>query len=81
MGSSRDVEKLIKQVRRRIDRLVEMYAESYIEKEGFQREVEVARKRLSVLEAELTGAQRPSGTDSESVTCVSRVPRVPFFRK
>jgi site-specific DNA recombinase len=48
----RDLEKVIKQVQRRIDRLVEMYAEGYLEKAGFQREVEFARQRLSVPEAE-----------------------------
>ena len=50
--SSRSLDKVIGQVRRRIARLVEMYADGYIEKENFQRDIHISRKRMSELESE-----------------------------
>ena len=50
--SSRSLDKVIGQVRRRIARLVEMYADGYIEKEKFQRDMDISRKRMSELESE-----------------------------
>ncbi len=50
--SSRSLDKLIGQVRRRLARLVEMYADGYIEKEKFQRDMDISRTRMSELESE-----------------------------
>src|SRR5207244_7745801 len=45
--SSRSLDKLIGQVKRRIARLVEMYADGYIEKARLQSEMDLSRKRLT----------------------------------
>jgi site-specific DNA recombinase len=50
--TSRSLDKLISQIKRRIARLVEMYADGYIEKPEFQRDIDISQKRLSDLEAE-----------------------------
>ena len=50
--SSRSLDKLIGQVKRRLARLVEMYADGYIEKARFQSEMDLSRKRLTELESE-----------------------------
>jgi site-specific DNA recombinase len=50
--SSRSLEKLIGQVQRRLARLVDMYADGYIEKDQFQRDMDISRKRMSELESE-----------------------------
>ncbi len=50
--SSRSLEELIGQVRRRMARLVEMYADGYIEHDKFQRDMDISRNRMSELESE-----------------------------
>jgi site-specific DNA recombinase len=50
--SGRSLDKLIGQVKRRIARLVEMYADGYMERDRFQSEMELSRKRLTELESE-----------------------------
>jgi site-specific DNA recombinase len=50
--TSQGLDKLIGQAKRRIARLVEMYAEGYIEKDQFQRDIDIARCRVSDLESE-----------------------------
>ena len=65
--SSRSLDKLIGQVRRRLARLVEMYADGYIEKEKFQRDMDISRTRMSELELERR-ADGPGGTATGGVT-------------
>jgi site-specific DNA recombinase len=55
--SSRSLEKLIGQVQRRMGRLVDMYADGYIEKDQFQRDMDISRKRMSELESERRAMQ------------------------
>ncbi len=50
--TSRSLDKLIGQVKQRITRLIDMYADGYVEKDKFQRETEFSRKRLTELESE-----------------------------
>jgi site-specific DNA recombinase len=44
--------KLIRQVKQRLSRLIEMYADGHIDKPEFQNQMEVSKQRLSELEAE-----------------------------
>jgi site-specific DNA recombinase len=53
--TSQSLAKQINQVKRRLARLVEMYAEGYLEKADFQKNMEGAQKRLSELESEQRG--------------------------
>jgi site-specific DNA recombinase len=55
---SRSLDKLIGQVKRRIARLVEMYADGYIEKDRFQGDMGISQKRLTELESERAGLQQ-----------------------
>jgi len=50
--TGRSLDKLIGQVQRRMARLVEMYAEGYIEKAKFQGDMDISRCRLSELESQ-----------------------------
>jgi len=50
--TSQGLDKLIAQAKRRIARLVEMYAQGYMEKDQFQRDMDVSRSRLSDWETE-----------------------------
>jgi site-specific DNA recombinase len=50
--AGRSLDKLIGQVKRRIARLVEMYAEGYIEKDKFEGDMDISRCRLSELESQ-----------------------------
>jgi site-specific DNA recombinase len=71
--SSRSLDKLIGQVKRRIARLVEMYADGYIEKDRFQREMEGSRKRLSELESERSGLEEEESQRAELRLVISRI--------
>jgi site-specific DNA recombinase len=53
--TSQSLAKQISQVKRRLARLVEMYAEGYLEKADFQKDMEGAQERLSELESEQQG--------------------------
>jgi site-specific DNA recombinase len=71
--SSRSPEKLIGQVKRRIARLVEMYADGYIEKDGFQRDMDISRKRLTELETERDGLKAEEGQRAELRLVIGRL--------
>jgi site-specific DNA recombinase len=53
--TSQNLAKQISQVKRRLARLVEMYAEGYLEKADFQKNMEGTQQRLSELESEQQG--------------------------
>jgi site-specific DNA recombinase len=55
--TGRSLDKLIGQVKRRIARLVEMYADGYLEKDQFNRDMDNSRKRLMELEREREGLE------------------------
>ena len=63
--SSRSLDKLIGQTKRRIARLVEMYADGYIEKDRFQSDMDISRKRLTELESEREGLQEEESQRAE----------------
>jgi site-specific DNA recombinase len=71
--SSRSLDKLIGQVKRRIARLVEMYADGYIEKDGFQRDMDISRKRLTELETERDGLKEEEGQRAELRLVIGRL--------
>ena len=72
--SSRSLDKLIGQVkRRRIARLVEMYADGYIEKESFQRDMDISRKRLTELESERKALQEEESQREELRLVMGRI--------
>jgi site-specific DNA recombinase len=71
--SSRSLDKLIGQVKRRIARLVEMYAEGYIEKAPFQSEMDLARKRLTELESEREGLEEEESQRAELRLVIGRI--------
>ena len=71
--SSRSLDKLIGQVKRRIARLVEMYADGYIEKDRFQSEMDLSRKRLTELESEREGLKEEESQRAELRLVIGRI--------
>ena len=71
--SSRSLDKLIGQVKRRIARLVEMYADGYIEKDSFQRDMDISRKRLTELESEREGMKEEESQRAELRLVIGRL--------
>ena len=71
--SSRSLDKLIGQVKRRIARLVEMYADGYIEKNSFQRDMDISRKRLTELESEREELKEEEGQRAELRLVIGRL--------
>jgi site-specific DNA recombinase len=71
--SSRSLDKLISQVKRRIARLVEMYADGYLEKDRFQSEMEQSRKRLTELESERAGLEEEESQRAELRKVIGRI--------
>jgi len=64
---------LIGQVKRRIARLVEMYADGYIEKDRFQRDMDISRKRLTELESEREGLKEDESQRAELRFVIGRI--------
>jgi site-specific DNA recombinase len=71
--SSRGLDKLISQVKRRIARLVEMYADGYLEKDQFQSEMELSWKRLTGLESERAGLEEQESQRAELRLVIGRL--------
>jgi site-specific DNA recombinase len=71
--SSRSLDKLIGQVKRRIARLVEMYADGYLEKDRFASEMERSRRRLTELESERAGLEEEEGQRAELHLVIGRI--------
>lgn len=71
--TSRSLEKLIGQVQRRIARLVEMYADGYLEKDAFQRDMDSSRRRLSELESERAGLETEEEQRAELRLVIGRL--------
>ena len=71
--SSRSLDKLISQVKRRIARLVEMYADGYLEKDRFRSEMEQSRKRLTELESERAELEEEEDRRGELRLVIGRI--------
>jgi site-specific DNA recombinase len=71
--TSRSVDKLIGQVKQRIARLIDMYADGYVEKDKFQRETEFSRKRLTELESEREGLKEEESQREELRLVIGRL--------
>jgi len=71
--TSRSSDKLIGQVKRRIARLVEMYADGYIEKDKFTRDIDISRKRLTELESERQGLRERESQREELRLVIGRL--------
>jgi site-specific DNA recombinase len=71
--TSQSLDKLIGQVKRRMARLVEMYADGYIEKPEFQRDMDISKKRLSDLEAERQTMQEEEHQREELRLVIGRI--------
>ena len=71
--SSRGLDKLIGQAKRRIARLVEMYADGYIEKDRFQRDMDISRGRLTELESEREGLKEEESQRAELRLVIDRI--------
>ncbi len=71
--SSRSLDKLIGQAKRRIARLVEMYADGYIEKDRFQRDMDISRRRLTELESEREGLKEEESQRAELRLVIGRL--------
>jgi site-specific DNA recombinase len=71
--SSRSLDKLIGQAKRRLARLMEMYADGYIEKDMFQRDMDISRKRLTELESERTELKEEESQRAELRLVISRI--------
>jgi site-specific DNA recombinase len=71
--SSRGLDKLIGQAKRRIARLVEMYADGYIENDRFQRDMDVSRGRLAELESEREGLKDEESQRAELRLVIDRI--------
>src|SRR5262249_41957918 len=71
--SSRGLDKLIGQAKRRIARLVEMYAEGDIEKDQFQRDMDIARCRLSEWESERRSLSEEGDERAELRLLIGRI--------
>jgi site-specific DNA recombinase len=71
--TSRSLDKLIGQVKQRIARLIDMYADGYIEKDKFQRDTEFSRKRLTELESEREGLQEEESQREELRLVIGRL--------
>jgi len=69
----RSLDKLIGQVKRRIARLVEMYADGYLEKDRFQGEMERSRNRLTELETERAGLEEEESQRAELRLVIGRI--------
>jgi site-specific DNA recombinase len=71
--TGRSLDKLIGQVRRRMARLVEMYAEGFIEKDQFQRDMDISRCRLSELESQRQALREEEQQREELRLVISRL--------
>jgi site-specific DNA recombinase len=71
--SSRGLDQLIGQVKRRIARLVEMDADGSIERDRFQGEMDLSRKRLTELESEREELQEEESQRAELRLVIGRI--------
>jgi site-specific DNA recombinase len=71
--TSRSLDKLIGQVKQRIARLIDMYADGYVDKDKFRRETELARKRLTELESEREGLKEEESQRHELRLVIGRL--------